>query len=49
MWNLRNTIDEIREMEEKIRLKAEREANHKRLLNTESKLRIDGGRWVGMG
>ena len=31
-------------------IKTEREANHKRLLNTENKqLRVAGGRWVGEG
>ena len=31
MWNLRNKIDEQRGSKRKIRLKTEREANHKRL------------------
>jgi len=29
--------------------KREKEANHKRLLTTENKLRVAGGRWVGDG
>ena len=37
MWNMRNSTDEHRGREGKIR-KTEREANHKRLLNIESKL-----------
>ena len=46
MWNLRNRTDEHRGREGKIRKKPEREANHKRLLNTENKLRV-AGREVG--
>ena len=42
MWNLRNKTDEHRGREENIRSK-EREANHKRLLNTEKKLKVAGG------
>ena len=41
MWNLRNKTDEHRRREGKI--KTEREANHRRLLNTENKLRVAGG------
>ena len=48
MWNLRNTTGEHRGREGKIR-KSEREANHKRLLNTENKPRVDGGRDKGEG
>ena len=40
MWNLRNLTDEHRGREGKI--KKEREANHKKFLNTENKLRVDG-------
>ena len=46
MWNLRNTTDEHRGREAKI--KAEREANYKRLLNTQNKLRVARGE-VGGG
>ena len=46
MWNLKNTTDEYRGREGKI--KTEREANHKRLLNTENKVRVAGGE-VGRG
>ena len=28
-------------------IKTERETNHKRLLNTENKLKVVGGAWVG--
>ena len=42
MWNLRNRTDEHRGGEKK-----GREANHKRLLTIENKLRIAGG--VGSG
>ena len=45
MWNLRNTTDEHRGGEGKI--KTEREANNKRFLNTENKLRVDGSGKVG--
>ena len=37
-WNLRNIKDERRRKKKK----TEREANHKRLLNTENKLRVAG-------
>ena len=39
MWNLRNTTDEPRGRKRKIRQK-QREANQKRLLNTENKVRV---------
>ena len=43
MWNLRNTTDEHKGKEGKLNnIKTEREANHKRLLNTENKLRVAG-------
>ena len=43
MWNLTNlTEDHGRREGEKI-VSKKGEANHKRLLNTESKLRVDGG------
>ena len=46
MWKLRNRTNEHRGREGKInRLKTEREANHKRLLNTEKKQ----GCWRGGG
>ena len=49
MWNLRNITDEHRGREGKIR-RNQREANHKRLLNTENKLRALGGELgEGMG
>ena len=40
MWNLRNKTDEHRG---KKKIKREREANHKRLLTIENKLRVAGG------
>ena len=48
MWNLRTKTDEHREREGKNKIKTEREANHKRLLNTENKLRVAIGE-VGGG
>ena len=36
IWNLRNTTDEPKGREEKNKIKAEREANHKSLLKTEN-------------
>ena len=47
MWNLRNKTAEHKEREGKIKRK--KEANHKRLLNTENTLRAAGGRGGGMG
>ena len=44
MWNLRNKTDEQMGRGEK----RDRETNHKRLLTTENKLRVDGGRWWEM-
>ena len=44
MWNLRNKTDEPKGIGDK-----EREANHKRFLAIESKLRVDGGMWAGNG
>ena len=41
MCNLRNKTDEHKGRKNKI--KTEREANYKRLLNTKNKLRVDGG------
>ena len=41
MWNLRNKTDEHKGREGKV--KTERETKHKRLLNTENKLRVTGG------
>ena len=35
--------------ERKNKIQTERETNHKRLLNTENKLRADGGMWMGDG
>ena len=50
MWNLRNKADEHRGRERKInKIKTEREANHKRLLTIELKLRVAGekvGGWA---
>ena len=46
LWNLRNKTDEHRRRGKKER---EREANHKRPLVIENKLRGDGGRWVRDG
>ena len=44
MWHLRNSTDEGRGGKgRKSKIKTEREANHKRLLGTEKKLRVDGG------
>ena len=45
MCNLRNKTDEHMGRGKK----REREANHKRLLTVENKLRVNGGRWVGDG
>ena len=42
MWNLRKKTDEHRGREGN-KIKTEREANHKRLLNTENKLRVARG------
>ena len=47
MWNLRNTTDGHGEGK-KNKIKTDREANHKRLLNTENRLRVIG-REVGGG
>ena len=44
MWSLRNKIDEYRGRGKKVR-----EANHKRLLTIENRLRVDGGGEQGMG
>ena len=46
MWNLRNKTDEDRGKAGKIKIKTEREANHKRLLNIENKGFLEGG-WLG--
>ena len=46
MWNLRNKTHERRGREGKVR--TEKKANYKRLLNTENKLRVAGGA-VGRG
>ena len=48
MWNVRNTTDEHRGRERQIRYK-KREVNHKRLLNTDNKLRVVGGVVRGVG
>ena len=45
LWNLRNKTNECRERGKK----GDREANYKRFLTTESKLSVDGRRWVGDG
>ena len=42
MWNLRNKTDVHKGKERKNKIKTEREANHKRLLNTKNKLRVVG-------
>ena len=42
MWNLRYKTDEHKGREAK-KIKTGRETNHKRLLNTENKLRVAGG------
>ena len=46
MWILRNLTEDNggREGEKNSYKHRGREANHKRLLNTENKLRVDGGR-----
>ena len=50
MWKLRNSTDEQRGQEGKIRQKQRGRQNHKRLLNTENKLRVAGwGMGGGMG
>ena len=45
MWILRNLIEDplIGEGKGGKKLQRGREANHKRLLNTENKLKVDGG------
>ena len=48
MWNLRSKTNEHRGKKEKNTLKTEKKANYKRLLNTENKLRVAGGK-VGGG
>ena len=48
MWNLRNLTEDCRGREGKISYK-QREANHRRLLNTENKLRGDEGGAGKMG
>ena len=50
MWKLRNFTEDHGGREGE-KIVSEREANHKRLLNTKSKLRVDGGgeeggKWV---
>ena len=42
MWNFRNKTDEH---VGRRKTKREREANHKRLLRIENKLRVNEGRW----
>ena len=42
MWILRNLTEDHGGGEGGKKLHREREANHKRLLNTENKLRVDG-------
>ena len=49
MWSLRNTTDKHRGRERKIKIKTERKANHKRLLNTHNKLRVAGGMGIKGG
>ena len=52
MWILRNLTEDHGGGKGKKKLQRGREANHKRLLNTENKLRVDGGwgeRKVGDG
>ena len=48
MWYLRNLTEDHWGREAEKIFQSEREANHKRLLNTENKLRIAGG-VLGMG
>ena len=43
MRTLRHKTDEHKGMEAKKYIKTERKTNHKRLLNTENKLRVAGG------
>ena len=43
MWILRNLTEDPRGREGEKKLQRGREANHKRLLSTEKKLRVDGG------
>ena len=42
MWNLRNLTDDHRGRDGKMRLKTKKESNHKKLLNTENKLKVGG-------
>ena len=48
MWILRNLTEDHVGGEGKKKLQRGKEANHKRLLKTENKLRVDGGweKWV---
>ena len=49
MWNLRNLTEDHggREGEKNSYKQRGREANHKRLLRTKNKLRVDGGWGIG--
>ena len=50
MWNLRNLTDERTQKNgRKNKIKRDREASHKRLLNTENELRVAGGVLWGEG
>ena len=42
MWNLRNLTEDHGGREGEKQFQSEREASHKRLLNTQNKLRVDG-------
>ena len=46
MWILRNLTEDQGQGEVEGSYRG-REANHKRLLNTKNKLRVDGGWWIG--
>ena len=49
MCNIRNSGEDHRRREGKLKGKKEREISHKRFLMIENKLRVDGGWWVGDG
>ena len=49
MWILRNLTEDHGGGDGKTKLQRGREANHKRLLNTENKLRVDVGGEMGDG
>ena len=49
MWHLRNKTEDHRGTEEKVKMKSERETNHKTLLTIGNKLQVGGGGGWEMG